>query len=134
MADTTPTGDLVTAQPARTTREHLARRMEFGAAEIALAATKLGHNAVPSVGTPQLGPPTTSGRHRDTFTCTNTSALAHADLISDRRRRHPSGLPSPRTTVAPSPPAHTARPAVVGHLREPARSTTTSTPTRTTSA
>jgi endoglucanase len=95
MADTHPTGDLVTALPNSYYPESTWHDdMEFGAAEIALAATKLGHDPVPYVRDASTwAADYIAADTGDTFNLYDTSALAHADLIKAiAAAGHPSGL------------------------------------------
>ncbi|HEU0239526.1 MAG TPA: glycoside hydrolase family 9 protein [Micromonosporaceae bacterium] len=96
MADTTsPPDPLVTALPNSYYPESTWHDdMEFGATEIALAALKLGHDAVPYVrDAARWAVDYLASDTGDTFNLYDTSALAHADLITAiSATGHPSGL------------------------------------------
>jgi endoglucanase len=84
MADTaSPPHPLVTALPNAFYPESTWRDdMELGAAEIALAAQQLGHNAAPYLAdAARFAKAYIAKETGDTFNLYDTSALAHADLI-----------------------------------------------------
>lgn len=95
MANTAqPPATLVTALPHSYYPESTWRDdMEFGAAEIALAAQRLGHNAKPYIADgARFAAGYMAHDTGDTFNLYDTSALAHADLITAMRRAHSHGL------------------------------------------
>jgi endoglucanase len=96
MADTaSPPNPLTTALPHAFYPEDTWRDdMEFGAAEIALAAQRLGHPSAAYVSAAATWAKAYIAHDTgDTFNLYDTSALAHADLIhAIAAARHPSGL------------------------------------------